>query len=82
MSIMIFGPIFIWCLIGFCSHKMFMTFSATFRNYEKDEKRGEFISYFTGFVHACIATLFSILSTFYLCSNENENALTSYECFS
>ena len=61
---------------------MFMKFSATFRNYEKDEKRGEFISYFTGFVHACIATSFSIYSTFNLCLNQNYNALTSYECFS
>lgn len=68
--------------MGFISHNMFMKFSATFRNYEKDEKRAEFISYFTAFVHACIATSFSIYSTFYLCSNQNYNALTSYECFS
>ena len=73
----------LWMLFGFFSYVIFGLTLQTFNNYEKFTKKIEFVLYWTGLVHAFIATYASYYSLYYACEGwqQGKTPLNTNECF-
>ena len=57
----------LWLAFGFASFLFFSSTLATFTNYEKTSQKVEFVLYWTGLVHAIVATYASYYCYYFTC---------------